>query len=57
MKNRLAELILEQIEAVLEREPDEDALFDLLRIASPKISRESLTDEKLYKKLILQIDC
>ena len=56
MKNRLAELILEQIEAVLEREPSEDALFDLLRIASPKISRESLTDEKLYKKLILQID-
>ncbi|GFH50070.1 predicted protein [Chaetoceros tenuissimus] len=54
--DRLAELILEQIEAVIERDPSEDALFDLLRIASPKISRESLTDEKLYKKLILQVD-
>ena len=56
MKDECAELILEQIEAVLEREPSQDALFDLLRIASPKISRESLTDEKLYKKLLLRLD-
>ena len=55
MKDELAELILEQVEAVLERDPSEDALFDLLRIASPKISRESLTDEKFYKKLLERI--
>ncbi|GFH50071.1 predicted protein [Chaetoceros tenuissimus] len=52
----IAELLLHQVEAVIEREPSEDALFDLLRIASPKISKESLTDEKLYKKLILWLD-
>lgn len=53
MENKFANLVLDQVEAVLRREPSADALYDMLRIASPLLDKASLKQEhlKLFKNL------
>ncbi|GFH53221.1 predicted protein [Chaetoceros tenuissimus] len=53
MENKFANLVLDQVEAVLTREPSADALYDMLRIASPLLDKASLKQEhpKLFKNL------
>ena len=52
-ESKFADLLLDQVEAVLEQDPCMDSLHDLLKIASPLMKKSSLdtSHEEHFKKL------
>lgn len=56
-ESKFADLLLDQVEAVLAQDPCEDSLYDLLKIASPNIDRYTVTrdHQKHFKKLKFQV--
>ena len=56
-ESKFADLLLDQVEAVLEQDPCMDSLHDLLKIASPNIERSTIScnHQKHFKKLKFQV--
>ncbi|GFH47579.1 predicted protein [Chaetoceros tenuissimus] len=56
-ESKFADLLLDQVEAVLTQDPCEDSLYNLLKIASPNIERSTISrdHQKHFKKLKFQV--
>ena len=56
-ESKFADLLLDQVEAVLAQDPSEESLYELLKIASPNIERSAISrdHQKHFKKLKFQV--